>query len=449
MSVYQIQNFNFQYPFSSEQITLRGDFCINAGDCILLQGVSGSGKSTLLAALKGLIPNLINGKLGGNILFNGEDITTLDEKKLLNIGYLQQNPDNQLVCNDVYSELAFGLENLGYSAREIANKIHAIANQFSISELLQREVKTLSGGEKQKINLLAILLLEPEVLLLDEPTAFLDPHSAHEIMRIIQDYLQNKTVIIVEHNLHYLRHLINRCIVINNHGMVDEQQLSQIDWLAKLPPQASCSHNSKLAPLLEIKQLTFSYPPQSKPLLLELDLTLKSGEIVAITGNNGCGKSTLLKLISGLVPSAHSIYWESKDISTIKRNDLWQNVQLVWQNPEAHFLYSSVAQELADNPAQIKQFNLSNQATHNPFSLSEGQKRRLSLAISLKPHTQLVLLDEPTFGQDYANKLRLAEYLSQMASNGCGFILVSHDLEFVNAIATHHYRLENGRLHLC
>lgn len=448
MSVYQVSDFAFNYPFSSQQISLSGTFNIDAGECILLQGASGSGKSTLLAALKGLIPHLIAGNLSGEIKFNNQNIAELNEQDLLKIGYLQQNPDSQLICPDVYAELAFGLENQGFTADTIKSEIMSIAEKFSLSHLLKRKVNSLSGGEKQKINLLAILLLEPEVLLLDEPTAFLDPQSASQIMQIVAEYIQDKTVIIIEHNLHYVQNLVSRSIYIDENGQIITQSLEEINWQQQLPKQKCKQHDFGQANLiLDIKQLNYSYNTERK-LLNKIDLQVHAGEVISILGENGAGKSTLLKLIAGIIPSTQMIYWRQQDIAAFKKIQLWEQISLLWQNPETHFLFNRVAEEV--NQTQVlDNFNLSNQANQNPFTLSEGQKRRLSLAIALSNQPQLILLDEPSFGQDFANKLRLIEYINQLAVNGMSFIIISHDLNFVNAISQKIYELRNGEFILC
>lgn len=467
--VYNITNFGFSYPLSTQQIKFTGKISIQHSDCILLQGASGSGKSTLLRALKGLIPHLIGGKLSGEILFHDRNITTLNEQDLIKIGYLEQNPDSQLICKDVFSELAFGLENQGLVPQQISTKIEAIARRFKIAHLLNRDVISLSGGEKQKINLLSILLLEPEVLLLDEPTAFLDPESAVAVMEIIHDHIQNKTVIIIEHNLHFVQNLINRSIFIDDAGNIIEQSITNINWQPHLKDQPSkhavlSQHNS----LLTIKNLTFTYSQNEKPLLKNLYLEVFPGQIIAILGKNGSGKSTLLKLISGILPVQGMIFFKQQDIAITKkkkgflkyfdragttpiinRKYLWRHLSLLWQNPEAHFLYSSVEEELQLKPDLIKIVNLDNQRKQNPFTLSEGQKRRLSLAITFQNNPQLMLLDEPSFGQDTINKQMLAALISQFAFNGTAFIIVSHDLSFINSLTKFKYILNNGQLKLC
>src|SRR5579863_4305633 len=226
--VYNIESFKFRYPNSKLSISIEGTLVINSGDIILLQGDSGSGKSTLLLALSGIIPKLINGKLSGNILFHNQNITELADAN--HIGYIGQNPHNQLICETVYQELAFGLENQGLESILIRQKIEQYSIKFKTTHLLHREARTLSGGEKQKINLLAILIMEPEVLLLDEPTAFLDPESAMEIIAILEEHSKQKTVIIIEHNIHYLKDFVNRVIIINNHGQITEHDPSNIDF---------------------------------------------------------------------------------------------------------------------------------------------------------------------------------------------------------------------------
>ncbi len=442
--IFTIKDFSFSYPFSSQTISLPGEISIGRGECILISGASGSGKSTLLAALKGLIPHYINGHLDGEIQFCGRSIGELNSSEMLAIGYLQQNPDSQLICPDVFSELAFALENLGFAPEEIQARIVAICQKFAVSHLLSRKTATLSGGEKQKINLLAILLMEPEVILLDEPTAFLDPDSAWQIAEILQEYLHHKTIIIIEHNQHYFEKMINRGLLIGADGQINMVEREQIDWHQSLTnTPATLAADSPT--ILEINNLHFSYSPDVK-LLNNISLKLHAGEIIAICGSNGSGKSTLLKLIAGIIGSSGAIFWQQQDITQLKRSQLWRDLRLIWQNPENHFIYSKVQDELALQPELLEQFNLAELKSHNPFNLSEGQKRRLSLAIGLSGNSQLLLLDEPTFGQDYQNKQMLAEVLLNSAARGTAIIMVSHDEDFVHSLCQRVYQLKDGQL---
>lgn len=445
-NIFAIEDFYFSYPLGDYKIGFSGKLAINEGDCILLQGNSGSGKSTLLLALKGIIPHLINGDIAGKIAYCGNDIANLGEQDLIGIGYLQQNPDHQLICTTIFAELAFGLENLGLSPEEIKQRITTIAAEFAISHLLDRAVTNLSGGEKQKINLIAILLMDPEVLLLDEPTAFLDPDSALEIAQILQKYVHNKTVIIVEHNLHYLQNLVNRVIQINPQGEIVECAVANVAWQQPLNVAPPINYSQNQETILDVKNLTYTYKGANSPLYQELNFTLNRGEIVALHGKNGVGKSTLLKLIAKIIPSHQQIFWQQQDIAHIKDIRYWQQVNLLWQNPELHFIANRVRDEVDGDMALLAQFGLHEQALQSPFNLSEGQKRRLSLAIALRANLQLLLLDEPSFGQDRQNKLILIEQIRKLAANGTSFIITTHDEEFSDAIATRKVTLQGGKL---
>ncbi|RTK93470.1 MAG: ATP-binding cassette domain-containing protein, partial [Neisseriaceae bacterium] len=312
-----------------------------------------------------------------------------------------------------------------------------------ITHLLTRKISTLSGGEKQKINLLSILLTEPEVLLLDEPTAFLDADSAQQIIEVLKIYATDKTVIIIDHNQHYYKNFVSRIINIAN-NQIEEINLDSYKWHNEYPTN-QIPHNSNDI-LLNIQNLNFAYKDAKDNLLNNISLKVHKGEIAVISGKNGNGKSTLLKLIAKLIPSQNSIFLQNKDITNIKQKEYWQQVSLLWQNPENHFLFNSVAEELKDNPELINTFDLTEQIQNNPYCLSEGQKRRLSLAITLLKPRQLILLDEPTFGQDFANKVILLEIIKKLAKLGHSFIIISHDEEFNQAVAHSWYILKDSQL---
>lgn len=448
--VYKIEDFYFRYPKGHKAIFIGGKLEIYQGDTILLQGASGFGKSTLLLALKGIIPHLINGQLSGSILYNEKNINELDDKERSQIGYLGQNPDNQLIGGTVYQELAFGMENQGISPLIIAQKISRYSNEFNLGNLLKRNVATLSGGEKQKINLLSILLMEPEVLLLDEPTAFLDPANAMEIINIIRQY--NKTTIIVEHNTLYLKNLINRLIRIETNVQITEQNLEKTEFTPCLTNYSKANnkhYNSSTNPILKISNLNFAYSKNAynKKLLDNINLDVYPGQIIGIVGKNGSGKSSLLKLIGKILMSRNAIYYEQKDIKKINTKKYWNKIALVWQNPENHFLYNTVSQELNHDTKLMNEFSLVKNANQNPFCLSEGEKRRLSLAITLKQDVRLFLLDEPSFGQDTANKEVLVKLISHLSSKQKSFIIVSHDILFLQSITNHIYQLNTGHLY--
>ncbi|MFO7896121.1 MAG: ABC transporter ATP-binding protein [Candidatus Cloacimonadales bacterium] len=440
-NLYQLHDFHFRYPFGDSSVQWPGTFSIQEGDILLIGGESGAGKSTLLYALKGFIPDTIFGKMSGQVLFRGKELNKLSSADRAKIGFLFQNPSSQMIQRTVRQELAFGMENLCVPVPKINNRIQEFAREFEISELLPREISTLSGGEKQKVALLSILLMDPQVLLFDEPTAFLDPGSAKHFVDLFHKIAQNKTIITVEHNLDYLKPHVNRSVFITRRGDITEQSLEQINWQPSFQPLATQAPGKTI---LSLENLSFAY---DRPLLKRVDLQVKKGEIVAIIGDNGAGKTTLLKLISGVNKKySGKIFYAEHEIRQLKYQQYYREVSLLMQNPENHFIFDRVITEVSQNRDILQLANLAGYEQRNPFTLSEGEKRRLSLAILWSLRSNLLLLDEPTFGQDSANKANLIRLISDMRQAGKTFLIVSHDLPFIQAVADRVFILKNGSL---
>ena len=452
-SVFRVKDFAFNYPFAKAQIKLNGEINIYPQDVVLINGTSGIGKSTLLYALKGLIPHVINGNLSGEIYYNDKDIRHLNSHDLSDIGLLLQNPQAQIITQTVIEELAFGLENLQIPREIILADIEIYAKKFNITHLLDKSTAELSTGEMQQINLISVLITKPRVLLLDEPTAFLDVESATHFIDAFNN-LDDTTIIIIEHNLDYLRGKINRYFEINANGMINESSIKQIQWNRPLT-------TNKTETKSQIKHLNQQsdqqqYPMQNNNIPMEFgathqiltlkkyklkngnyattDFTLNQGEIIGIIGKNGIGKSTWLQTLAKIKRNNNEIYLHGKNITQIK--DYYNHVGLLWQNPENHFLYSTVAQELHCAPELINTMGLNSLLSQNPFTLSEGQKRRLSLAILWSLNREIYLLDEPSFGQDFDNKLLLIQMIQTMQNSGKSFIIISHDFQFLQAICS-------------
>jgi energy-coupling factor transport system ATP-binding protein len=441
--MFRIQNYQFSYPNCNATIAWKGDVSIKRNDRILLTGDSGAGKSTLLYALKGFFPETIYGKTSGKILYNQEQIETLSAKKKLEIGLLFQNPDTQIVHKKVLNELAFGLENLELSVSEMQFRIQNIAKKFQIEDLLERNVHTLSGGEKQKIALLSILLMNPQVLLLDEPTAFLDEESANHFVEAFYQIAEQKTIIIVEHNLHYLQNHVTGNLHIDKVGNIYNRPLSDVQWNAEFENQEK-QKTGKI--IWNFNQLAFSY---GKKMILNVDkFTIYENEILGVMGKNGAGKTTFLKILAGL--NRHyqgELLFHGKNQRSIKTKEMFQEVSLLFQNPENHFLFSSVLNEVSGNKDILDLLGLSHLAEKNPFNLSEGEKRRLSIGIQLSLHRNIFLMDEPTFGQDVENRKKLLNIIRKIRQKGCTFVIVSHDSVWLKAVCDRIVILENGCLH--
>lgn len=439
--VFNIEDFSFRYPYSDKIIHLYGDISIRKGETVLVSGPSGSGKSTLLFALKGLIPETIYGKLTGNVYYKGKPTAILSLKEQMQIGFLFQNPDAQMINRTVKQELALGMENLKISRKEMLKKINDYSKRFEITELLEREIRYLSGGEKQKIALVSILLMDPEVILFDEPTAFLDPDAARYYVETFNAIAPEKTIILIEHNRNYLEKQIDRVIKIDNNGKMEEKSLNETSWRKKF---LQLNHISKGPEVLKIKNLSYAYKHQ-KNILKDINLNLKRGEIVSIIGKNGAGKSTLLKLIANQLKTNNSIFYIEKTGTIISDKNRVKHIALLLQNPENHFLFNSISQEINDSNI-VEQIGLRGYEKRNPFTLSEGEKRRLSLGIQWSLDREIYLLDEPTFGQDEQNINGLIEMLDRMRRDGKSFLITSHDLEFVKAVSDKIYHLKDGSL---
>lgn len=438
-SLYKISNFTFAYPESSSKIIWNGEHNISSGEKILLTGSSGSGKSTLLYGLMGLLPDVIFGSIEGDILFNGKSLIADPNIIKGKAGLILQNPSSQMLCKSVKEELAFGLENKLVNSDDIIKKIHNWAEKFAITHILDRETANLSGGEKQKVTLISILLSEPDILLLDEPTAFLDPDAAFEFMNILNNEEFSNTMIFVEHNLPYLKKLINRNLHLDSSGKVIDRNANEINWQPALPhlPKIPAGEN-----VIQLKNISFAY---NKPLLKKINLDINAGEIITISGKNGCGKSTLLQIIAGLLkPDKGEIsVSQNKSVSLKKMQEV---TSILFQNPENHFLYNTVDKELIGSEIKYIDQEFAKKSSQSPYSLSEGEKRRLSTAIACQRNKKVLLMDEPTFGQDIDNKKNLIELLNKLRNDGMAIVIVSHDIAFTKSVSTRHFILKNGKL---
>jgi energy-coupling factor transporter ATP-binding protein EcfA2 len=431
--IYRIDTFHVKYPLSVKEICYKGHFQLNKNDIVLLTGPSGCGKSTLLKAMRGIIPRLLHAKVDSGLFYRNVALQYVGETKLAEIGFLHQNPSSQIICDDVYSELAFGLENRCFGAKEIESKINKIIDSFGLGHLIYRKTNQLSEGEKQLVNIMSLLLVEPDLLLLDEPTAFLDPKSAKRLVNL----LPRITMIVTEHSCEYFQGLANRFLHIDSENNLKE--IGNIGYIKPIHLKSKCALSNEL--LLEVKNLSFSYP--NRAIFNNIDLRIKVGQIVGITGSSGVGKSTLLQLILGLLPSSTEITFRGQSVIDLKR--IHNKISIVWQNSDLHF-FKDTALEETEN---LRDFGLLHVSNRSPFSLSEGEKRRLSIAIALDSSSELLLIDEPTFGQDSLSIEIIMHQLLLANKRGKSMIIVSHDIQFLSVVCNTIYCLDSGRLTLC
>ncbi|MEO7006999.1 MAG: ATP-binding cassette domain-containing protein [Terrimesophilobacter sp.] len=448
-------------------------FEICPGERVLLLGASGAGKSTLLQALAGVL-GADEGEQQGELLVDGQRAGGARG----DVGLVLQDPDSQVVLARVGDDVAFGCENLGVPREEIWRRVDAALDAVGLDLPRSHPTSTLSGGQKQRLALAGVLAMHPRLLLLDEPTANLDPHGVVEVRRAVERTLEmtGATLVVVEHRVAVWRELIDRVIVLDAAGGVladgarDDVLAVHSAPLAaagvwsgfapRVPARAAARRSP--APLLAASGLDIGRPVfgQRAPILVNsgIDLAVASGDAVVITGVNGSGKSTLALTLAGLIPPVggelsalpaldrgagiRPIRWKSRDLLT--------RVGVVFQDPEHQFLASTVRDELAVGPRALRlsagevsarvdeilqRLRLDHLAAANPFTLSGGEKRRLSVATALVTRPQLLVLDEPMFGQDARTWQELVDLLAELIDGGTAMVAVSHDAELARVLA--------------
>ncbi|NOU96289.1 ATP-binding cassette domain-containing protein [Paenibacillus sp. LMG 31456] len=470
-------------------------FAVPTGQKVLLLGPSGCGKSTLLQVLTGLIP----GAIDVPVRFDSIVVPP-------SWGYVFQDPDTQFCMPFVDEEMAFVLENLGVPRDEMPVRIKEGLQQVGLElEEQHMPIQSMSQGMKQRLAIASILALEPEALFLDEPTALLDPEGTKQVWETIKKVGKDKTVVIVEHKIDEVIEFVDRIVLFNHAGAVmADGSPSQIfaeckaelqqygiwypgvweDYAASPVYQALQDNRSKLiadadkATADTAKQLGSEQADASRDLLQLRDFAgyhsrarsreakirvadtrLSPGEWVAVIGGNGAGKSTLLQSLMQLLPTSGGYEIIGRSVKGFK--DVADEAAYVFQNPEMQFVTNSVYDEAAfgfrrDGQADaaklteelLFEFGLQDQKAQHPYQLSLGQKRRLSVATAMSKRQRLVLLDEPTFGQDAANTFAILQKLEGWRQQGVSIIMVTHDMEIVRYFATRVWFIENGRLTL-
>ncbi len=439
-----IEELCIQYPDRSYPAIDCLTETIEGGEVIVLTGPSGCGKSTLCRALAGFIPEMIPAKVSGEITVDGESVWTADPARIATrLGLIQQDPDAQICTLNVWQEVAFGPENLCLPPDEVAARVEQCLAFVGITHLAERTTTTLSGGEKQRLAIASILAMAPETILLDEPTANLDPEGAQAVFNLLRELRdrEGRTLIVVEHRLAPLLPLSPRVLVMNKGGIVTRRATRQhedlvalglranwlrADWDLDLPAPGK---RGEIAPL-RVKDLTFGY--DGTPLLDRLSITVEPGEILGIIGPNGGGKTTLLRLIAGLEkPIAGRIVRNRESV-----------LGYLFQHPHQQIFERTVRGEFAIEGVisdeslrrSLDAANLSGLGSVAPLSLSLGEQRRLTLATTLVRDPDLLLLDEPFIGQDRANVAWIIAKILAARAKGAVTLLVSHDIPLVNSL---------------
>ncbi len=446
MALFKTENLSFSYPKSDKKALDCINFEIEKGDFVLLMGESGSGKSTLLRLLKKEIAPF--GSLSGSIISQSE-----------NIAFVHQSPDTSFVSENVRGELAFALENKAYDRDKIAVRIGETASFFNIADILDRDISTLSGGEKATVAVAAAIIDDADTLILDEPFAQLDPKSVISVASMLKrlNTQLGITVIMSSHSSDEVIDFCNSFAVLERGKMIffgstneavkieplldffpvytrlfEERPLtvSQAIPLAKNLRQKEFTPNTKGKTAVQLKNVTFSYAKKDRDILSRLSYSAYSGCINSVIGANGSGKTTLLKLIAGIKkPLGGKVAVNGR-------------VGYMSQNVRYLFTEDTVAQEIKTDTAE--KLGISDCLSLHPFDLSAGQAQKLALGILLEQGADIFLLDEPSKAFDERSKRKLAELLKSLCSDGKTVIIVTHDIDFAGEVSDYVSFLSDG-----
>ncbi|BBL46868.1 ABC transporter ATP-binding protein [Metallosphaera sedula] len=409
---------------------------VRRGEIVFVTGRTGSGKSTLLNLLNGVIPRVIEAEIKGEIRIEGKGIRPGDDPPIV-IGTLFQDPDAQLINEYVEDEIGFGLENLGYPPEEVEIRVKEIAESLKISHLLHRETRKLSLGEKQVVVLASILAMKPELLVLDEPTSNLDPWETKLILRYIREL--GITTIVAEHKPVF-RSIATRVI-----NLVDGTPMEQ-EVRIEYPPRPASRVEDRIKLSAEI------LVRDGERVILNTKLKLGPG-ITTLLGRNGSGKTTLLRGIVGLLPGNLNfegcVQVNGVDVLRLTPSKRGRIIGYLPQDIQLIFSRSTVAKELelclrgGDPEPLLRRFGLERFKDEDPFMLSTGQARRLAIACLMGRGVEIILLDEPTTGQDVESRIQIGEELRALERT---ILLTTHDPRFTEAFADEVLLLENGEV---
>lgn len=481
----KFDNVSYRYPFQKTWAVKNLDLEVLPGKVLLVTGVSGCGKTTLMRLANGLCPHYYAGEILGHVTVFGEDsqktsVSAISDK----VGTLFQDPEDQFFALNVKDEMGFALKVSGTAPSVVNERIEQVSQRLSIENLLSHSISALSEGQKQRVALGEILVSEPQALILDEPSANLDPEATD---RLAQELLRLKqagfAILVVDHRLHWLSHVADEVIVMQ-HGEIKERgpfailedagmrkryglREARVEDVRNTLPEKhvpspilktadltfdyeKANHHSKLA---KFKKLFKGNSKNTNDILLKnIHFEVGSG-ITALIGENGSGKTTLARLITGLNVGTGALYLNGQQTSA---DQLLKHTGLVLQNADHQLQMQSVQEEIkaclfAAGQSQsteetidalLKTFSLEELADRHPQSLSGGQKQRLVIACALAKNPDILILDEPTSGLDGANMKRVADALKEQANRGKAVLLITHDLELLALCADQALRMD-------
>ena len=442
------------------QVLKSVDFRLQRGEVVLLSGPTGSGKSTLARCISGFIPRSIPGFFEGTILLDSADTQTLPLSEISRkVALVQQDPDSQICTLRISDEVAFGPENFSTCPTRIQELLDSSLASVGASSLIDRPTYSISGGEKQRVTLASVLSCEPDFMILDEPTANLDPNGIQLLRRILVELKEKGIgVICIEHNLEAIRPVADRILWMEQGKARSDYWPEVNQQTVKLMPAAGSVLSGRA--LLSASQVLFSYTTHTA--VRNVNLSLESGEIVALVGDNGSGKTTLILLLAGLLePQKGVVQIGNVPVRNLAASETARRVAVVFQNPnhqifertvmrEQNLMLESLemddAQHLDISASLLAKAGLEGLEQKNPFSLSHGQKRRLNVSSVLTHQPSVLLLDEPFVGQDSEGRIFIIESILESVGAGAAAVVVTHDLSFAQTHCTRLIFMEKGSI---
>ncbi|PKM48065.1 MAG: hypothetical protein CVV03_00410 [Firmicutes bacterium HGW-Firmicutes-8] len=482
----KIENFSFWYSGQNKPSLDRINFQISAGEFVVIAGRSGCGKTTLLNCLNGIIPHLLTGRAEGQVIVAGQPVAEVPVHRLsLKVGTLLQNPEAQFFTLTVRDEVAFGLENLGFSPDIIRERVEAALIAVSIQDLADSFLGELSGGQKQRVAIASVLAMQPQVLVFDEPTSDLDPAGKRTVAGLLKKLQADlkTTIIVVEHDLAAVGPMANRLVIMNEGKIVLDDlpqrilgEKSQVirSLGLKVPGTMEENHVREGTPepvchvetgrntgkaVLNVDNVSFTYK-NGRQALNGVSLELKAGEFLAVAGSNGAGKSTLAYLLAGLYqPRKGRILIRDRELSQLRTVELAQEVGLLFQNPDNQLFCATIEKEVRFGLQNFKlteageviiwllnSLGLAQLSGRHPQAVSRGQRQRVALAAVLALQPKLLVLDEPSTGQDWGHLQEMMNLLAELRQRGTGILMISHDWDVITGYADRVIVLEQGRV---
>lgn len=488
MEVFTIENLTFKYPQSKNYALDNVNLKVNKGEFLLICGKSGCGKTTLIKHMKAALAPA--GEKSGDIYYNGTLLCDVPERiQAQEIGYVMQSPDSQIVTDKVWHELAFGLENLGYKNSVIRIRVAEMASYFGIQNWFHKDVKELSGGQKQILNLASIMAVQPEVIILDEPTSQLCNIAAQEFLALLKRIHEELgiTVIIVEHRLENVFPMCDRVVVMDKGKIISSGNLQQTihnikdnEFFDAMPvpvkictalgapeykvpvnvnegrcflekymagknlPKESSTHYIGCGRdnIIEASDVWFRYDKDGEDVLKGLNLNVEKGSLTCVLGGNGTGKTTMLYTLCGLLkPYRGKVTVKGKNVKKWGNGLYGKVIGMLPQNPTALFrrdnVYEDISECIIDEKNADKKIeeisrllDITDILDMHPYDLSGGEQQRCALAKVLLTEPEILILDEPTKGFDGFHKRKLAEIFKKLLNDGITILMVSHDIEF-------------------